>query len=641
MKFKLSTKVSALVCLSMLAYLVVSVFLVQRYRDESRRAEDIVANVTVLQGVSQLINNLQVERGMSGSYMTGGAQLAQVQERQAKTDEAIKELKSVIGLHRLPPEEIQKATRFLESLESLRSSVEAKSVAPKEAIDQYTANVLGMLGLFRLTAATSDVADLGRRVTSLSVLEEAKENAGKFRANVTAIISKDEPIDSARLESVTNFKGGVDASVKSPALLVTDKNLEAIRSFTVSPQWTHVSGVFREILAKSTQGKYGKNANEFFQAISKAIEDLWGIVTYEQAYIKDYATKIASEKTAAVWMLITSVLVVFGVVGVVCFFIIRGIVRPIGQIMEQLDTGATHLTSASSQVIASSDAVASGAQQQAASLEESSATLETIASMAKHNSESAHKASVLADSMGKVSEEGAKAMSRMSKAIQDIKTSANETADILKMIDDIAFQTNLLALNAAVEAARAGDAGKGFAVVAEEVRNLAQRSAKAAKETSDRIKRSVDLAENGVTVSKEVDKVLSEVRDSSLKSAELIKEIAKASGDQSSGINEISNAVAQLDSVTQANAAAAEENSASSHEMAAQARLMENIASRLGGIVYGSHADDRKQYSNSGSDMSVNGCDMPDTDECHEVRTFTNKRGSNYDDTDRSLSIMQ
>ena len=181
-------------------------------------------------------------------------------------------------------------------------------------------------------------------------------------------------------------------------------------------------------------------------------------------------------------------------------------------------------------------------------------------------------------------------MTRMSAAIDDIKQSSDQTAKIIKTIDEIAFQTNLLALNAAVEAARAGEAGKGFAVVAEEVRNLAQRSAEAARTTADMIEGSVKNADNGVGISKEVAETLGEIAEGNRKVNDLVGEISAASNEQSQGIEQISTAVTQMDQITQSNAANAEESASASEELSAQAEELTNMVRDLQAVV-GSTSD--------------------------------------------------
>jgi methyl-accepting chemotaxis protein len=273
-------------------------------------------------------------------------------------------------------------------------------------------------------------------------------------------------------------------------------------------------------------------------------------------------------------------------VGVGFFFLNRQmIVKPLGAVIASINTATGQTAAGSQQVAASSQSLAQGASEQAASLEETSSSLEEMSSMTRKNADTAQQASALAAEARAAAEAGNQSMTRMSDAIQQIQNAATETAKIIKVIDEIAFQTNLLALNAAVEAARAGEAGKGFAVVAEEVRNLAMRSAEAAKNTAGMIEQSVASSRNGVEIVTEVGKNLGAINEASAKVSGLIEEIAAASREQSTGIEQVNQSIAQMDKVTQQNAANAEESAAASEEMAAQAEQLSSAVGELAKLV--------------------------------------------------------
>ena len=205
--------------------------------------------------------------------------------------------------------------------------------------------------------------------------------------------------------------------------------------------------------------------------------------------------------------------------------------------------------------------------------------------MIKQNASNAEEANGLMSEVSRLMNNGKESMDRLSLAIGEIKRSSDATSKIVKTIDEIAFQTNLLALNAAVEAARAGDAGKGFAVVAEEVRNLAQRAGEAARNTAALIEGSVKNSDQGVNVASETAKALKEVTGSVQKARQLISEIAAASKEQSQGIEQVATAVAQMNQVTQANAANAEESASASEELNAQVEQVNNAIRDLFTIV--------------------------------------------------------
>jgi len=251
------------------------------------------------------------------------------------------------------------------------------------------------------------------------------------------------------------------------------------------------------------------------------------------------------------------------------------------QAFTQVSQATEQVSSASQQISAGSQSLAQGANEQASSLEEVSSSLEEMSSMTKQNAENANQAKNLAGEANNNASQGKQAMAQMSESIRKIKESSDETAKIVKTIDEIAMQTNLLALNAAVEAARAGEAGRGFAVVAEEVRNLAQRSADAAKNTANMIAESVKNSEEGVIIAAEVAKSFDAIAGSNAKVDNLIAEIAAASQEQSQGIDQVNTAVAQMDQVTQQNAANSEESASAAEELSSQAEELQSMVAQF------------------------------------------------------------
>ncbi len=258
----------------------------------------------------------------------------------------------------------------------------------------------------------------------------------------------------------------------------------------------------------------------------------------------------------------------------VAFLLTRAITAPIARASATLRGSAEETTGAAAQVSTASQNLAEGSSEQAAALEETSASLEEISSMARHSADSAAKAKDLAAATRNAAEAGASEMAEMKRAMDGIKESSANIAKIVKSIDEIAFQTNILALNAAVEAARAGEAGAGFAVVAEEVRNLAQRSAQAARDTTERIEDSITRSEAGVRISERVADSFSQIVGKARNVDELVGEIATASREQTQGIGQVTTAVAQMDKITQANAANAEESASAAEELNAQAEML-------------------------------------------------------------------
>jgi len=305
-------------------------------------------------------------------------------------------------------------------------------------------------------------------------------------------------------------------------------------------------------------------------------------------------TAIASKNQARIrWAIILSGVITVIIIIVTIFYINSSIVASLGRIAQSLRSGSDQVEAAASEISNSSQSLAEGASQQASSLEETSSALEQMASQTKQNADNAGQANSLSQSAREEAESGAKAMGEMITAMDAISQSSDEISKIIKVIEEIAFQTNLLALNAAVEAARAGEHGKGFAVVAEEVRNLAQRSATAAKDTASLIEDAVKKASDGSEIANRAGKALDGIVNGVKKVTDLVAEIAAASNEQAQGVDQVNTAVAQMDKVTQQNASNSEESAAASEELSAQAASLYDVVVQLDTLIKGSSAASR------------------------------------------------
>ena len=262
----------------------------------------------------------------------------------------------------------------------------------------------------------------------------------------------------------------------------------------------------------------------------------------------------------------------------------RDLSAMIGQVnntLHEIDESVKQVATGSGEVSNASQSLSSGAQESAASLEEITASMSEISSQTKTNAESAGQARDLAHQASQAAGEGQTAMKGMTEAMERITANSTEIQRVIKVIDDIAFQTNLLALNAAVEAARAGQHGKGFAVVAEEVRNLAARSAKAARETSELISKSSHEIDKGGEVANHTADVLNTIVEQVKQTTDLVAGIAAASNEQAQGVNQVTVGLQQIDSVTQQNTASAEESASAANEMSSMATNLQRLVAQF------------------------------------------------------------
>lgn len=349
-----------------------------------------------------------------------------------------------------------------------------------------------------------------------------------------------------------------------------------------------------EYIQTGSQSAYDKAYNYSFNELAVSVNECDSLLgnitdlTIELANTeKEFSKSVSNTLTILSIACMTIGTVLALLLGI---FLSRSISKPITSAINNLSEASQQVASASQQLSASSQQLAEGNSEQAASIQETSSTLEEASSMVQQNAENTRQAAALAGQARLYSEKGNEEMTQMVSSMSEIKKSSDQISKIIKVIDDIAFQTNILALNAAVEAARAGEAGMGFAVVAEEVRNLAQRSAQAAKDTADMIESNIELSDKGVSIAGKVAESLAEITIQAKKVNELLDEIAASSHEQAQGITQINKAISQMEQVTQMNAATSEESAAASEQLAAQAETMMDITQSIAVLVNGASA---------------------------------------------------
>ena len=476
--------------------------------------------------------------------------------------------------------------------------------------------VVGIVGL-RQTKAGLDTVYNDRVVP----LKQLKIIADDY---AVAIVDAANKANAGRTTAEETLKGVNDASVRIQktwkAYMATALTPDEVKLAAEAEQLYVPADAAVEKLRAHLAGKTGNlkgTLAEFDGPLYDQIDPISGKITELvdlQLRVAEAEYQAAHKRYATVlWLCIGALALGVTVGGGWGWRVSRGVSRDLSLIANELAAGADETAAASGQVSSASQALAEAASEQAASIEETSASLEEISAMTKRNAENSgsgialgkqarDSATVGLERLGEMSRTLVSiksAVGEMQAAVSEMQSSSQEISKIIKTIDEIAFQTNLLALNAAVEAARAGEAGAGFAVVADEVRALAQRSAQAARDTSEKIEAAVKRSELGGVASAKVVTNLGEVEATAanleqvfngivnqIKALdEVISEIAAASKEQSQGVGEVNMAVGQMDKVTQSNAAAAEECAASSEELNAQAEVMKGTVITLQQLV--------------------------------------------------------
>ena len=269
------------------------------------------------------------------------------------------------------------------------------------------------------------------------------------------------------------------------------------------------------------------------------------------------------------------------------FYITGKIISPINVVINGLNDGSTQVAEAASQMASTNLSIAQGAAEQAATIEETSASCEQLSSMTRQNADNANQADALMETTNNVVGQANNSMAELIDAMENISSASKQTAKIIKTIDEVAFQTNLLALNAAVEAARAGAAGAGFAVVADEVGNLAKRTSEAARNTETLIQSTIIKVKDGSNLVSKTSEAFGQVAANASKVKELLAEISAASGEQAQGVEQINRAVVEVDKVVQQTAAFTEEGAGASEQLSGQASVMKDKVRDLITLVGG------------------------------------------------------
>ena len=297
--------------------------------------------------------------------------------------------------------------------------------------------------------------------------------------------------------------------------------------------------------------------------------------------------KVLEKISETTWLAIILSVIAILVLAVVIILVTNGIVKPLNFIINELTKCTSQVSMLFNKMLVSSLQLSQGSAEQAAVIEESASTLNETSSILKLNMDNTKQATHLAELMANAASKGNEYVHDMVATINKINKSSEMATKIIKLIDEISFQTNILALNAAIEAARAGEAGMGFAVVAEEVRSLAHKSAEAVKETTNIIEDNIKLTVDGVEIAQHTLKSLMDISEQTQVVSKLMRDIASASQEQTDGITLITNAITQMETVTQQNATDAEQTVITANDVNNSAKKLQIIIRQLLDLLNG------------------------------------------------------
>jgi methyl-accepting chemotaxis protein len=469
-----------------------------------------------------------------------------------------------------------------------RRAMEAAEIFTRGIVEMRLAELDGLSSELAIGASDSDIE---KRVARLSAsLEVSKVSEVIVRQGLEATVERNF---SALTKTFDKFGDFFTHLKKIRGLTTFEGNLKKIDELEKSTT-AYKSGL--EEFANSWSAQVHLAEHELAPTATKLAAIAQDLGKTSLGSIDAHGTSITSIGHSAqrqLW---------FGLIGAILLLIAsavaitRSISRSLTRLIAAISAGSDQVTSAATQLSSASQSLAGASSQQAAALEETSSSLEEMSAMTRGNADNSKQADSLMGETARVVLEANRFMDDLNISMKEVSTASEETAKIIKTIDEIAFQTNLLALNAAVEAARAGETGAGFAVVADEVRNLAMRAAEAAKNTANLIEGTVSKVKGGSDMVDKTAAAFKQVAASTDKVKNLVGEIAASSNEQAQGVDQINKAVNEMNSITQEVASNAEASAASSEDLNAQAQQMNGYVDELTAIVEGGGNGSRKAH---------------------------------------------
>lgn len=559
-------------------------------------------NIHLFRASSALVGHLQRERGATALLLTGGMTLPEVQDLRKKTNAAIADFERTLHGSVLPDTIKQNHAHIATQLERMRTPYSQRQPELREQqIAEYTKFIDDLIAVESLIPNGPTARSLGKVLSSLMLLEVAKESAGQLRANGASLLSLNAPLSNEQFGLVTKLKSGVDVGLTSPALVLKQSSVDKLHQLPENAVWTEIEDIFRTLLVRAQSGGYDIPGATFYQLMTQKINDIALIMEDESDTL---ANRLETEQAKLTRTLVLS-LSLMGILAVVAMamtiFFALNIVKRINQVVTslkdiaegegdltvrlvsgkdelgmlakyfnifvenlqkmmldvqnnasslaqastqmaaisaQVSTGASDTAQRSSTVSAAAEEMSANTSSVAASMEEASTNLTTVASAAEEMSATISDIAGFSVKARSTSSNATIQTRGMSELMQQLVIAAQEIGKVTETITAISSQTNLLALNATIEAARAGEAGKGFAVVANEIKELARQTTDSADHIRQRIAAIQTSTDSAQHVVEDIVSVIEEV-------GEIIGTIATSIDEQATATREIVQNIAE------------------------------------------------------------------------------------------------
>lgn len=622
----LSRKILLIVAPLYLMVLVVSFFLLSGYLQNQIAANKVADGARAFREVSKTIHEVQKARGMSAMFLNGKLSQEELDTQRKKASETFANARTFGLLVDFDKKEEVFAT-IEADITKVRESVNSKAPVP-EVLKKYGELIETLISLQRRLFERSSFEGKEGRIKSLVIFEQSKEQLGRLRAFLNGAFASNAVRDTKERDNAQKLMTSFMVGFESPGLIVNQSSLDKISTIVNSAEWKKVISAYDTFLAKNLEGNYGVDASDFFKAITFNIDEVNSIIMSEVDADITELESIGKDVKSTFFIVLSLVILVLVAVSIFTFMVIRNTVKEFMEIGATLGSQSQTLDTASTNLSSQADQLSQATTEQAASLQETSASIEEVSTMILNTKDNAQSSMHLVDKGTKIADEGLvlvtnlkAGMTKISESnatlLEKVSQSMNETESILTIIgeintktaiiNDIVFQTRLLSFNASVEAARAGEHGKGFAVVAEEIGKLAQVSGQAANEITEMLSRSTVQVKNitestksttksaldeadknvqdGIRLSNQSEKSFSEIARSIQEIAGIVRSINLATEEQSTGVGEVTKAIAQLDQVAQQNAQGAQMTAKTSEDLQLLSKELEEQIQLLNKIV--------------------------------------------------------
>ncbi len=518
--------------------------------DEFVLARSMKQNAVVFQQASITINNLQTERGLAANYEKNKTDF----NKQVKvTDKAVSDLVRLISGRSA----FKQYSSLNDRIISLRSSVSSNNDY-SFVFNEYTKLIDEVFNIYKIVSNLKTTRGVGKQLTSLTVIELSSENGQRFRAYSIWIYNNKSQLNDKQLSDLLSYKNSMQDNLISPALAMSSDSDKKTREMVETGELSKLDVYYFDIIKNYSTGNYRLDSGSLSDISSNVLNVISSISRNEISLVISRIIKIELEIFNDLIITLISSLFFLAVIFLVAYLITSNIEKSLNRVIVGISENSEMITKSAIDMNYLAGGLNDSASNLASTIEEITATVEEIAATFTHTAQNIGETEKITNATNLSAEETAVFMDNLFKKLCDIIESNKKVSGIIKVIDDIAFQTNILSLNASVEAARVGEHGKGFMVVAEQVKTLSEKSANAAKVSEELINQSGNDISSGRDIAEKTQSLQSGVKSYTEKLKLVISEINHNSSEQVRGLNQISAAISELNSVATDNSSKAE-----------------------------------------------------------------------------------